>query len=188
MTTYILDASVLMQAQRLHYGFDFCPAFWNWLELHHRLGQVASVEKVAEEIERGDDELVEWAKKMGDSFFLARDDKVMSVLEVVSNWADATYEQRFVRGFEKGADYWLVAHALAHNYTVVTLEGPLKLSKTGESGNKAALLKTGKLKTSHIKIPDACRGLGIGAQCITPYDMLRREGAQFILGPSKAVA
>lgn len=29
--TYLLDANVFISASRLHYGFDFCPAFWDWL-------------------------------------------------------------------------------------------------------------------------------------------------------------
>ena len=28
---YLLDANVFIQAKRLHYGMDFCPAFWDWL-------------------------------------------------------------------------------------------------------------------------------------------------------------
>ena len=28
MTRYLLDANVFIQAKNLHYGFDFCPAFW----------------------------------------------------------------------------------------------------------------------------------------------------------------
>jgi len=28
---YLLDANVFMQAKNLHYGLDFCPAFWDWL-------------------------------------------------------------------------------------------------------------------------------------------------------------
>ena len=31
MTRYLLDANVFIQAKNLHYGFDFCPAFWDWL-------------------------------------------------------------------------------------------------------------------------------------------------------------
>jgi hypothetical protein len=29
---YLLDANVFIQAKNLHYGIDFCPAFWDWLE------------------------------------------------------------------------------------------------------------------------------------------------------------
>jgi len=28
----LLDANVFMQAKNLHYGLDFCPAFWDWLQ------------------------------------------------------------------------------------------------------------------------------------------------------------
>jgi hypothetical protein len=38
--------------------------------------------------------------------------------------------------------------------------------------------------TRKIKIPDACIGLGI--KCMTPYEMLRRERARFVLGRSEA--
>ena len=30
MTTYLLDSNVFIQAKNLYYGFDFCPAFWDW--------------------------------------------------------------------------------------------------------------------------------------------------------------
>lgn len=29
--SYLLDANVFIQAKNLHYGLDFCPAFWQWL-------------------------------------------------------------------------------------------------------------------------------------------------------------
>ena len=29
--TYLLDANVFIQAKNLHYGLDFCTAFWDWL-------------------------------------------------------------------------------------------------------------------------------------------------------------
>jgi len=37
--------------------------------------------------------------------------------------------------------------------------------------------------TKQIKIPDACIGLGI--KCMTPFEMLRRERARFVLGLKK---
>ena len=27
---YLLDADVFIRAKNLHYGLDFCPAFWDW--------------------------------------------------------------------------------------------------------------------------------------------------------------
>ncbi len=59
MTTYLLDSNVFIQAKNLHYGFDFCPAFWDWLVEQNRADKVASIEKVADELQAGDDELAE---------------------------------------------------------------------------------------------------------------------------------
>jgi hypothetical protein len=28
---YVLDANVFISAKNLHYGLDFCPAFWDWI-------------------------------------------------------------------------------------------------------------------------------------------------------------
>ena len=55
--SYLLDANVFIQAKNLHYGLDFCPAFWQWLIDGHADGRVFSIDKVADEIAAGADEL-----------------------------------------------------------------------------------------------------------------------------------
>lgn len=67
---YLLDANVFIQAKNLHYGLDFCPAFWEWLVTKNDAQQVFSIEKVGDEIDAGDDELSEWAKARDGRFFL----------------------------------------------------------------------------------------------------------------------
>lgn len=62
------------------------------------------------------------------------------------------------------ADYYLVAHAHAHQFTVVTHE-----------------VAADSLKK--IKIPNACIGLKV--KCMSPYEMLRSEKARFVLGVHK---
>lgn len=161
MTPYLLDANVFIQAKNLHYGFDFCPAFWEWLEVQNATGKVASIEKVADEIASGEDDLSNWVHKMGRKFFLPADDKVLPALGTVSTWASSQgYDPAAVATFLQVADYWLVAHALAHRFTVVTHEVPANSAKK-------------------IKIPNACIGLKV--RCINPYEMLRREKAKFVL-------
>jgi hypothetical protein len=160
---YLLDANVFMQAKNLHYGFDFCPAFWDWLIASNAAGQVFSIEKVGDEIEAGDDELAAWAAERGAGFFLKPDAAILSALPNVSGWITGQrYEPAAVSTFLQVADYYLVAHALAHGYTIVTHE-------------KAST------STKKIKIPEPCIGLGV--KCVTPFDMLRHERARFILGP-----
>jgi len=159
---YLLDANVFIQAKNLHYGFDFCPAFWDWLQQANGTGTVFSIEKVGGELLAGTDTLSVWADLRGDGFFVPPDSSVIPALTTVSTWATTQrYEPAAVATFLQVADYWLVAHALAHNFTVVTHEVP------AESARK-------------IKIPNACLGLGI--HFVTPYEMLRREQARFVLG------
>jgi hypothetical protein len=61
MTTYLLDANIFIQAKNLHYGFDFCPAFWDWINEAHTAGAVYSIDSVRTELQAGTDELTTWA-------------------------------------------------------------------------------------------------------------------------------
>ncbi len=47
---YLLDSDVFIRAKNDHFGFDFCPAFWDWLVLAHYEDTVASVEAVYREL------------------------------------------------------------------------------------------------------------------------------------------
>ena len=101
------------------------PAFWDWLTRENEAGSVASVERVLDELKAGDDELAEWAEAHGARFFLAPDENTAAALSLVSRWATGqNYDAAAVATFLQVADYWLVAHALAHNCVVVTHEVP----------------------------------------------------------------
>jgi hypothetical protein len=78
---YLLDANVFIAAKNLHYGFDFCPAFWDWLETTNQAGAVFSIEQVRDEILSGDDELTTWGQQRGDGFFLTADASVLPACE-----------------------------------------------------------------------------------------------------------
>jgi hypothetical protein len=54
---YLLDANVFIQAKNLHYGLDFCPAFWDWLVASNAAQSVFSIEKVGDEVDAVADEL-----------------------------------------------------------------------------------------------------------------------------------
>jgi hypothetical protein len=158
---YLLDANVFIQAKNLHYGLDFCPAFWDWLIVRNAEEKVFSIEKVADEIRAGGDELATWASQRGPRFFLQPDALVLPSLQTVSAWANGQqYEQAAVSTFLQVADYYLVAQALTYENTVVTHE----IASTS---------------AKRIKIPDACIALGI--KCVTPFEMLRIERARFVL-------
>lgn len=159
---YLLDANVFIQAKNLHYGLDFCPAFWNWLIVNNQEDRVFSIEKVGDEIDAGADDLAAWASERGPKFFLKPDAPILAKLGEVSNRVTSqNYEPAAVNTFLQLADYYIVAHALAHGYTVVTHE---------------VMANT----TKKIKIPNVCIDLGI--KCMSPYEMLRYERARFVLG------
>ena len=158
---YLLDANVFISAKNLYYGLDFCPAFWDWIIANNASGGVFSIEKVGDEVLALADELSAWAEARGAGFFLRPHADVFPALAAVSTWASGQrYEPSAVNTFLQVADYYLVAHALAGQHTVVSHEVP-------------------SASTRKIKIPDACIGLGI--KCMTPFEMLRRERARFVL-------
>ncbi len=157
---YLLDANVFIQAKNLHYGFDFCPAFWDWLDDANQRGIVFSIEKVADELIAGNDELATWAKRQP-NFFQKPDAQVVTAFGTVSNWVmRQRYDPAAINTFFQTADYYLVSHALAYNFVVVTHEVPSSTIKK-------------------VKIPNVCIGLKI--RHMTPFEMLRRERARFVL-------
>lgn len=160
--TYLLDANVFIQAKNLHYGLDFCPAFWEWLIENNATGQVFSIDKVADEIAAGADELTDWMQNFGNVLCLKTDTQTAAQFGKVSTWATGQqYEPAAINTFFQVADFYLIAHALAGGHTVVTHEVPAN-------------------STKRIKIPNACIGLDL--RFMTPYEMLRREKAKFVLG------
>lgn len=161
---YLLDANVFIQAHRLHYGFDFCPAFWDWLIQKNDEKVVFSIEAICNELTRGDDDLSNWVKSHKKELFLLPDQITVSKFSVVSQWANnptLNYQQTAINEFLSVGDYFLVCHALGHQMTVVTHE----------------IASNSKKK---IKIPDVCQALGV--PFLSPFEMLRREKASFVLG------
>jgi hypothetical protein len=160
---YLLDANVFIQGKNLHYGFDFCPAFWDWVVRENAAGRVYSIEKVGDELLAGADELATWARARGAELFLPPDPAMLGALPRVSAWVSSqSYAPAAVNTFLQVADYYLVSRALAHGDVVVTHEAP------ANSVNK-------------VKIPNVCIGLGV--KCMNPFEMLRLERARFVLEP-----
>ena len=159
--SYLLDANVFMAAKNLHYGLDFCPAFWDWLVHKGNTGSVFTIDKVADEIEAGQDELSDWAKNHGHALFRRTPPTLAPQFTQVSTWATSQhYTPAAINTFLQAADFYLLAHALAGNHVVVTHEVPSN-------------------SPGRIKIPNACVGLGV--RFMTPYQMLRIEQARFVL-------
>lgn len=158
---YLLDSNVFIESKNRHYGFDFCPAFWDWVDESNNSGLVYSVERVYQELQQGVDELADWTKARHDALFLIPDSAVIASLQVVSAWATGQgYRPDALATFLDSADYYLIACAHAHKHTVVTHE---RFEDTKR----------------RVKIPNACIALGVSY--LNPFEMLRNEKALFKL-------
>lgn len=105
---YLLDADVFIRAKNLHYGFDFCPAFWDWLTLENAADRLFSIEKVGDEVHAVADDLSDWAEEKSSGFFLRPDASIFPALAEVSAWAtNQHYEPAAVDAFLQVADYYL---------------------------------------------------------------------------------
>jgi predicted nucleic acid-binding protein len=159
---YLLDSNVFIEAKNSYYGFDFAPGFWEWLNKEHANENVFSIQMVRDELIGGDDELADWAKARGNDFFLPPDNAMLPSLATIAAWAQGgRYEAGAANLFLQAADYYLVAHAHAHGFDVVTHE---KVSTS----------------TKKIKIPDAC--IAHNVKALNTFQVLRIERARLVLG------
>jgi hypothetical protein len=162
---YLLDSNVFIEAHRRYYGIDFVPGFWDWLHLANGSGLLASIDKIRQELEDGThgDELKKWVRGHKD-LFLPIDTVALGSFQELSAWAMGPshgYTSAAKSVFMASGDYQLVAYAHAHGHTVATHEQARPESRRA------------------IKIPDACRALGV--ECVDPFKMLRDERARFVL-------
>jgi len=123
---YVLDANVFIEAARRYYAFDVAPAFWNGLVHHAARGRIKSIDKIKQELERGNDELADWIKKgnITDAFDSTDQEDVIQQFSEIMEWVQSQ-EQFFDAAkaeFAGGMDGWLVAYAKVNDYTVVTHE------------------------------------------------------------------
>ena len=121
---YLLDANVLVDANRDYYPIDRVPEFWEWLVHVGKVGKVKIPIEIFEEIKEGNDALAIWAKRqeVEEALLLNEDVEVVLVSEVIDRGyaVDLTDDE-----VEKlGRDPFLIAYALKDkgNRCVVTTE------------------------------------------------------------------
>jgi len=150
-----------MQAARHYYAFDIAPTFWQSLFNQASNGHVVSIDRVKTEIDRGNDELKQWANGNFHQWFASTaQDDVIDIYRRIMTWAQdqSQFTDAAKAEFANGADGWLVAYAKAKEYVVVTLE-------KFEPNAKA-----------RIPIPNVCRAFDV--QYIDTFEMLRKLGVR----------
>jgi hypothetical protein len=168
---YVLDANAFIQPKRKFYTFDICPGYWDALIWHHTKGTLCSIDRVAKELERGADDLWQWAdSKLPETFFDSTDSiEVVAFYRRVIGWVQAhpqfSTEAKAEFADADRADAWLIAYAKATGRALVTLE------------------EFDPFIRKRVPIPNVCKFTAVGVECVTIFEMLRGLKTQFIWKP-----
>ncbi|WP_323885647.1 DUF4411 family protein [Aeromonas veronii] len=159
---YLLDANTYIQAKNLYYHMEFCPAYWDWLDLQCQNGVIGSVGMIGRELRDGDDELAIWVAARPHHFINDTDEATQTnFAKIAQTVAAGHYNPANRDQFLAKADPWLIAKAMSIGAIVVTQEGLVNPSST------------------KVKVPNICREFQI--PCINTYDLLREIKALFVL-------
>lgn len=153
----MLDANVLIDANRDYYPLERVPEFWDWLLYVGKKGQIKIPIEIYEEIRDGKkDSLSKWARRLTTKSALLLDEEVR--MELVQRATTQGYAPDLtdVQMQGLGRDPFLVAYALVmpSERIVVTTE----VSKPTKQGHNR-------------RLPDVCRDFGI-VTCTT-FDLIK---------------
>ncbi len=121
---YLLDANVLIDANRDYYPMERVPEFWEWLAHVGQNGDVKIPREIYEEIKDGTDALGAWSKeKEIEAALLLDGDVEVALVAQVTNDAYAP-DLTDIEVEKIGRDPFLIAYALAdqNSRCVVTTE------------------------------------------------------------------
>ena len=152
---YLLDANVLIDANRDYYPISRVPEFWDWLVYRASKRQTKIPLEMYEEILKGnEDHLTRWVKDNKGPLLLDENADVGLVTHVTaSGYAPDLNDEEIQR---LGRDPFLIAYALRDSAQriVVTTE----------------VSKPTKIRANR-RIPDVCWDLGV--RCYDPFDFIK---------------
>jgi len=158
---FALDANVFIEAARRYYAFDIAPAFWNALITHAEDQRIVIIDRIMDEIKRGNDTLAEWITNLKPWCKSTGEDDVIEAYKEIITWAynQAQFKEEAKSEFADSPDGWLIAYAKAKGLVVVTHEK----------------LEINAKKT--IPIPNVCEAFHV--KYIDTFNMLRILGIRF---------
>ena len=155
MPEFWLDTNVLIEARNGPYGFDIAPGFWTALDELYNRGEIRMSSLVYEELVAGvQDDLALWIRERRRSGLVVEpDEEVQAALREVADYVNGNFMASRAATFLRGADPWVIAHALVSDGIVVTQEARVPANST------------------RVKIPNICTVFRVGS--INTYRMLR---------------
>lgn len=153
---YLLDANVLIDANRDYYPLNRVPEFWEWLIDAGENGNVKIPLEVYEEISEGNDQLANWVKQERIKTALLLQEEVN--VSLVSYVTDHGYASDLTDDevIKVGRDPFLIAYTLTDrdNRCLVTTE----VSKPSR-------------QRANRHLPNVCGDLG--ARCCNTFEFVR---------------
>lgn len=160
--TFVLDANVFIEAKKRYYAFDLAPKFWESLIQFSEDGQVQSLDRIKVELDRGKDDLTDWAAQHFNHAFAPTDEPpIIQRFGEIMVWAAGQnqYSDAAKAEFASIADGWLVAYARSTGRTLVTHEVP-----------------NGTIRRK-VPIPNVCQAFNV--PFVNTFEMLRQLGVRF---------
>ncbi len=150
---YLLDANVLIDANRDYYPIGRVPEFWDWLVARATQQQVKIPLEILEEIRAGrDDDLTRWLNENRDALLFDETvDEALVARVTEQGYAPDLTEEEVER---VGRDPFLIAYALG---------GPERTVVTTEASKPSK-------QRANRHIPDVCDALGV--RCCNTYQFI----------------
>lgn len=164
---FLIDANALITPYRFYYAFDIAPSFWGKLADAFKNNRIVLLDKVKDELLKGEDDLTNWIKANEEIIGVCdyKTESVISNYQSVLQYIQTCglYKESALAAWVPAniADPWLIAAAKANSYTVVTLEAP--------SGGLST-----KTPNKNAKIPDVAKALGVKTSSL--FEMMRTLG------------
>lgn len=155
---YLLDANVLIDANRDYYRLDSVPEFWEWLVHLGTAGRVKVPREILDEVKAGKDALAEWLRRDEVLGALLLDEALDPVrVQTVHNVYAPDRPLDDIELEKVAADPLLISYAL-----------------DGDDERAVVTTETSRPSAtrSNRKIPDVCRDLNI--DCINTFELTRR--------------
>lgn len=127
---FLIDTNSFIEPKNRYYAFDLAPGFWSQFTKHIESRDIAVLDMVRDEIEKGEDALSNWIKSIDIPEIVNHKDGaiISKYSEIINNIAqNPCYKQSALQEWsrESVADPWLIAAAAAKGYTLITMERPV---------------------------------------------------------------
>jgi hypothetical protein len=150
---FIIDSNALITPYKFYYSFEIAPRFWDTVAKHIELKNIVILDKVFDEISLKDDLLGRWIKDIDnlekisikDSKIISNYGKIMNHISTIGFYSTVAFN---AWAQANKADPWIIAAAVAYNYTVITFE-------TFNQGLNV------NYPSKTVKIPNVCRQFNI---------------------------